>query len=341
MGKSLRSAFPSQTIRSLKIDMRLIDSAIAIYSPNIDAPSLLHALTPQTLLLATDSSALHLYDLRASSTLSSTPQQTHHPHDDYISGLAPLPPSDTSTSGTSKQWVSTGGSTLAVTDLRRGVLVRSEDQEEELLSCVFVGGLGAKSGKGDKVVVGSGGGVVTLWERGVWDDQEERIIVDRGPPGGGAGESLDTIALVPEGVGSVVGGGKLVAVGMGDGKVRLVELGRNKVVGEVRHDEVEGVAGLGFDVEGRMISGGGMVVKVWHEKVGDDEEAEEEEGDGDLGVVKRPGEVSDSEVGGGSGDSDDSEEKPKERRRKKKRKRNKGKDLNGRRPDVLVFKGLD
>lgn len=140
-----------------------------------DNPTLLHALSPQTLLVATDSAALHLYDLRAPSTLRSKPSQTHRPHDDYISSLTPLPPTEASTSGFSKQWITTGGTTLAVTDLRRGVLVKSEDQEEEFLSSVFVGGLRARPGrsKGEKVVVGSSSGVLTLWERGVWDDQDE------------------------------------------------------------------------------------------------------------------------------------------------------------------------
>ncbi len=162
-------------------------------SGTIDPPTLLHALSPQTLLLATDSSALHLYDLREPSTFASRkPAQTHRPHDDYISSLAPLPPSDTSTSGYSKQWVTTGGTTLAVTDLRRGVLVKSEDQEEELLSCVFVDGLPARPGRstGQKVLVGCSTGVVTVWERGVWDDQEERIVVDGGKAGGEGREHM-------------------------------------------------------------------------------------------------------------------------------------------------------
>lgn len=300
-------------------------------SSDVDAPSLLHALTPQTLLLATDSSALHLYDLRDKSVMGSKPQQTHHPHDDYVSSLTPLPPSDTSTSGFSKQWVTTGGSTLAVTDLRRGVLVRSEDQEEELLSSVFVGGLSAKPGrsKGEKVLVGGGGGVLTLWERGVWDDQDERIIVDRGTAGG---ESLDTITVVPDGVGP---GGKMVAVGLGDGRVKFVRLGPNKVVGEVRHDEVESVVSLGFDVGGRMISGGGQTIKIWHEKMEDEDEV------GTDGVAAKRSGASDSEGDDSDTDgSDSSEEQQKDRRRKKRRKRNRGEVQNGRQ-DVLAFKGMD
>ncbi len=283
------------------------------------------------MLLATDSAALHLFDLRTASTLSSKPSQTHHPHDDYISSLTPLPPTEASTSGFSKQWVTTGGTTLAVTDLRRGVLVKSEDQEEELLSSVFVGGLPSRPGrsKGEKVLVGSSSGVLTLWERGVWDDQDERIIVDGGR---GGGESLDSLVLMPEGVGD---GGKNVVVGVGDGTIRIVKLGSNKVVAELRHDEVESVVGLGFDVEGRMISGGGSIIKVWQEKMNLDDN--EEESDSDEEVTKKRGldgsdsEDSDSDAG------DSSDEEGGQKRKKRRKARGKKDPGNG----ILGFKGLE
>jgi hypothetical protein len=212
-------------------------------------------------------------------------------------------------------------------------LVKSEDQEEELLCSVFVGGLPSKPGrsKGEKVLIGSSNGVLTLWERGVWDDQDERIIVDGG--GRGGGESLDALAVMPEGVGD---GGKNAVVGVGDGTIRVVKLGVNKVIGEpLRHDELEGVVGLGFDVAGRMISGGGHVVKVWQEEMAGDEEEEEEEEDSDEDVPadtkKRRGSDSD--------DDDSSEDEDERRSRKKKRKGNKGKNKSGN--GVLGFKGLD
>ena len=302
-------------------------------SGSADPPTLLHALSPQTLLLATDSAALHLYDLRIPSALSATPSQTHHPHDDYISSLTPLPPTEASTSGFSKQWVTTGGTTLAITDLRRGVLVKSEDQEEELLSSVFVGGLPSKPGrsKGEKVLVGSSNGVLTLWERGVWDDQDERIIVDGGR---GGGESLDSLVVMPEDVGD---GGKNVVVGVGDGTIKIVKLGPNKVIGEpLRHDEVEAVVGLGFDVGGRLISGGGSIVKVWQEKMNldDDDESEDEE----TVAKKRVLDGSDSDDSDASDAADSSDEEGGQKRRKKRRKAKGKKDTgNG----ILGFKGLE
>ncbi|TAQ88155.1 hypothetical protein B7494_g3550 [Chlorociboria aeruginascens] len=278
-----------------------------------DPPTLIHSLSPQTLLLATDSAAFHLYDMRSpSSFLKTKPAQTHRPHDDYISSLTPLKPTDASTSGYSKQWLTTGGTTIAITDLRRGVLVKSEDQEEELLSSVFVGGLPAKPGrsKGEKVLVGSGNGVITLWERGVWDDQDERIIVDKGI---GGGESLDVLVLMPEETG---GGGKFVGVGVGDGTVRIVKLGINKVVAALKHDEMEGVVGLGVDVHGRLISGGGSIVKIWEEDVGEEEDQDEGEDN-----AKRP--VSES---GSESDSDSEDSKEEARRQRKKQKKAKAKN---------------
>ena len=172
-----------------------------------------------------------------------------------------------------------------------------------------------------------------LWQVGTWDDNEETITV-------GKGASADVLAAVPEGMGKE----QMLAVGMDDGFVRLVGMGgkRPKVIGEVRHDEVEGILGLGFEVGGKMCSGGGGIVKVWDETLaemnGEEEEEEEEE---EVAVNgKRPRE-SDSEGGASEADdqnnSEQEEEKPK---KKKKRKRNKGKDENGGQ-HIMAFTGID
>lgn len=213
------------------------------------------------------------------------------------------------------------------------MLVKSEDQEEELLSSVFVGGLPSKPGRstGEKVLVGNSSGVLTLWEKGVWDDQDERIIVDGGR---GGGESLDSLVLMPENVGD---GGKNVVVGVGDGTIRIVKLGSNKVMGEpLRHDEVEAVVGLGFDVGGRLISGGGSIVKVWQEKMSLDKD---EESDEETGATKQALDGSDSDGSDASNAAESSDEEHGGRkRRKKRRKAKKAKDVgNG----ILGFKGLE
>lgn len=286
-----------------------------------DPPTTLHILTPQTLLLGTDSSALYVYDLRDSRPVTAAlkPTQTHRPHDDYISSITPLPPSSTSTSGFPKQFLTAGGTTIAVTDLRKGVVSRSEDQEDELTSSLFVSGLKAGgTSQGEKVLVGGAGGVITLWEKGVWDDQDERIVVDK------LGESVDCLAKVPEGVGGLAHQGqqKLVAVGLADGRVRFIRVGPNRVVQDmdVKHDDIEGVVALGFDVAGRMVSGGGQVVKVWRE-------APELKKSVSLNGGKRVvGSDSEEDSDGGEEDSS-ADEKPKSKR--KKRKRGKGKDKSG------------
>ncbi|KAL4728372.1 WD repeat-containing protein jip5 [Fusarium chlamydosporum] len=247
----------------------------------IDAPSLLHVLNPQCLLLATDSGALHIFDIR-DGTPDKKPASTHRPHSDYISSITPLPPTAMSTSGFPKQWVSTGGTTLAVTDFRRGVLVRSDDQEDELLSSCYISGMGPKGHRENGVVAcGTSTGVLTLWDKGSWDDQQERIIVDGDRKGG---ESIDATVLIPQEMGL----GKKVICGLGDGSLRVVDAVRRQVIvsDNLRHDHMESVVSLAFDSANRLISAGGRTVKLWEELSalqGSDEDEEEEEEDDDEG----------------------------------------------------------
>ncbi|KAF5665142.1 WD repeat-containing protein [Fusarium heterosporum] len=306
-----------------------------------DAPTLLHVLNPQSLLLATDSGALHIIDLRDGAP-GKKPAQTHFPHDDYISSITPLPPTKASTSGFPKQWVSTGGTTLAVTDVRRGVLVRSENQEDELLSSCFVPGMGPKGHRDNGVLaLGSGSGVLTMWDKGAWDDQQERIIVDGDKKG--SGESIDAMVFVPQDMGL----GKKVVCGLGDGGLRVVDLVTREVDVSVnlRHDHMESVVSLGFDSENRLISAGGKTVKLWEELSelqgdNDDEEAEDDDDDSDVednGNGKRAAESdSDSDSDGGSSRANKAERRAK--RRKELQDRRLGPyGANG----VMSFEGLD
>ncbi|KAJ9621097.1 WD repeat-containing protein jip5 [Knufia peltigerae] len=294
--------------------------------PELDEPSVLHALTPQTLLLGTDSGKLYLQDLRQGGReIVAKASQIWEPHGgEHVNALVPLPASETSTSGFPKQWVTVGGSTLAVTDLRKGTIATSEDQEIELTSVTLIQGL-KKGGTsvGEKILVGQGDGVVSLWEKGVWDDLDERIVVDR------SGLGVESLTEVPFGYGKgkLKMNEKLVAAGLEDGRVRFLRIGRNGVLNEldIKHDDIDGVVALGFDIEGRMLSGGGQTVKVWTEAKG-------LPGGGRAAGTKHDLSSDDDEDGtdgddSDMGDSSDEESHPKGKR--KKRKRGKGKDKSG------------
>ena len=196
-----------------------------------------------------------------------------------------------------------------------------------MISSVYIGGLPSSgSSVGGKVVVGGASGVLTLWEKGVWDDQDERIYVARDS---GENEALESLAVVPDDVGY----GKMVAVGQSDGQVALVSIGRNKVLSRVWHDEMEGVTGLGFDVEGRMITGGGQIVKVWGPSIYN-------EGYTFAASVRRFDGPSDDLDSADDYDSDDIDREPEDNRPPKKRKRDKGSKRDSGR-EVMAFTDLD
>jgi len=140
--------------------------------------------------------------------------------------------------------------------------------------------MGPKGHRDNGVVAcGSGSGVLTLWDKGAWDDQQERIIVDGDKKGG---ESIDATVLIPQEMGL----GKKAVCGLGDGSLRIVDLVRREVRASdnLRHDHMESVVSLNFDSSNRLISAGGKTVKLWEELSafqGDENDSDEDDGDDD------------------------------------------------------------
>ncbi len=203
-------------------------------------------------------------------------------------------------------------------------MVTVEDLGEELLSSVVLAN--------GTVVVGGEKGVLRIWKDGLGREESGRVVVERG-------ETLDALGCAPAGMGQ----GEMVVVGMGDGRVRFVSVQKRKVVGEVRHDELEGVIAVGFEVGGRMISGGGPMVKVWEEIVGVTADDEEDVAEGSTrGDGYQNGEENHAEDESDEAANDSSEDETKQRKRRKKRKRNKGKAGGGGGKHILSsFSGMD
>lgn len=211
---------------------------------------------------------------------------------------------------------------MAVTDLRKGVLVQSEDFGEEFFSSAIVG---------RKLAVGGERGVLRMWEQGVWDRGEQRVVVGRG-------ESLDVLSAVAEGVGGM---GNMIAVGTGDGKIQIVDVGKRIVMAKLTHDEVDGLTGLGFEIEGRMISGGGQAIKVWQESLVEGTEEEDEFAGVDSELQITNGDEHDSEEDDNGADQDEnSDEETAATKRRKRRKRNK-RTRKGDGKHAVEFKSLD
>lgn len=231
--------------------------------------------------------------------------------------MTPLPANETSTLGLPRQFLTTGGSTIAIIDLRKGVILESDDFDEELLCSTIVD---------SKTIVGSEQGVLRIWETGKWEAPPKTYHV--------GSDGVEAIAAIPDTLEATQRGNTIC--GMEDGNIKILRLGEgmNRLVGEVSHDQIDAPSALGFltgDGGGRMISGGGKVIKVWEEK-------EVVVPDKDR-YANGSAEDSVDDTKGEDEEEENSEEEKRPQRRRKKSKRSKSKDKRGNH-GVMAFKGM-
>lgn len=247
----------------------------------------------------------------------------------------------------------------------------------------------------DLIIAGQANGVASIWRRAHWQDRFATVTVHKSSGMSELGlweddagvESLavspanwrhSTPAPSPQSTDPniTLRDDRIVAAGLANGAVKFLRLDATtrlqnkrpttskvaaKVMGSLVHDErgIESIIGLAFDVEGRLISGGGDFVKIWHAKPldeqptegGEDEESgkgDEDEGgavaDGEGPAEKRKA----ASDGAGSGDDgqdsseeSDEEEEP-QRKSNKKRRRGRAKPNDGSGDHgIFAIEGLD
>ncbi|BEI85883.1 hypothetical protein CcaverHIS002_0601700 [Cutaneotrichosporon cavernicola] len=164
------------------------------------------SINPQLIASGDDEGVIKFWDARKPS-----PIRQYTQHWDYISDFTYF--------DDKRLLVSTSGDGhLSAIDIRRSKaepLHQSADQEDELLSITQIKG-------GDKFVVGTGLGVLSIWDRGK-----------------GLGDSVDRMLGHPASVDAVVALSEdIVATGSEDGMVRVIQIQPNTFLGVIAtHDE--------------------------------------------------------------------------------------------------------
>jgi WD repeat-containing protein 55 len=210
-----------------------------------------------TLASADDSGTLKLWDLR---THKSTFENVNMCKD-YVSAMTIIETKP------EELLIASGDGTLTAFDLRtRKILVRSDDQEDELLSLEVI-----KNGK--KVIAGTQEGPILVFSSGSWRDQSDRFP--------GHPHSVSALAKVDE---------STVLTGSSDGIIRLVSVQPNRLLGAIGdHDDypIERLC-VSYDKCTLASCSHDNTVKLWD--IGyfwDEDEAEEEKEDETSNNKKR------------------------------------------------------
>lgn len=190
-----------------------------------------------------ESSALTIFDCK---NLEKT-HRIESIHGDCITSIIPLAHRN------DYHYLTSGSTTLAHIDLRKGIVSTSDDQEDELLS----GCLASEK----QSVFGLTEGVVTIWDNDHLEDQRNRIRL--------SDDSIDCVIAGAEDYEVYAGGA--------DGIVRKLDTKACKVLKDVEwiHDRSEEVGMLELDYQYRLVTASMDKLKIW--KKGDEIQSEEED----------------------------------------------------------------
>lgn len=238
-------------------------------------------------------------------------------HDDCITSVVGLPHKS------KYQFLTSGSTTVALVDVRKGVVVQSDDQEDEILS----GCLASEQSS----VFAMSQGVVTVWRNDQLQDQRNRIRLSE--------ESIDCL-IAAEFDHRVYAGGA-------DGHVRLVNSRSSKVEAVWVHSKKEEVIMLELDHEYRLVSAGMESLCLWEgesDKESDKEKESESEDDSqyrDEEIAKNHKNPSDQRNDcSDHRDHCDKEERTKNRKRKKSKKTQKNPPTKKHVHGISSFEGL-
>ncbi|ODQ67696.1 WD40 repeat-like protein [Nadsonia fulvescens var. elongata DSM 6958] len=207
-------------------------------------PTLLYA-TENYLLAGCEDSTLTVFDPR---TMSSTHSYSKI-HEDSMTSIVALE--------TNKyNFVTTGSTTVAEVDIRKGVIRVSDDQEDEVLcGCLANKKLAA---------FGMSEGVVTVWNTNGFVDQQSRVRL--------SDESVDCVIQAPDDDEEPI-----IYAGAADGIIRKVDIKKGKVLDKWIHTKVDEVTWLDFDYQYRLVSANMETVKLWEPQLKLEDSEEEEE----------------------------------------------------------------
>lgn len=201
-------------------------------------------ITENAIVLGDDDSSLTMLDQR---TLKKGFQQTDI-HEDCITSVISM-------GHKSKyQFLTSGSTTVALVDIRKGIIVKSDDQEDEILS----GCLATEQTS----TFGMSEGIVTVWKNDQLQDQRNRIRLSE--------ESIDCM-IASEFDNKVYAGGA-------DGWVRLVNARSGRIENQWQHSSKDEVIMLELDHEYKLVSAGMESLCVWDMDDKDEQGDNESEG---------------------------------------------------------------